>query len=149
MNPTNLADTKAWNAMVTEDGATIVFGSGLGDGGDMPLVQETEQGNVLFVLAYPPEWASERLLAAFSARATAATTGSCPLCSAVGAVGRVDGVDSDHLYSSTYNHDEECDASTDQLVALYQSERPQPMKAGRNDPCPCGSGEKFKRCHGR
>ena len=22
-------------------------------------------------------------------------------------------------------------------------------KAGRNEPCPCGSGEKFKRCHGR
>lgn len=22
-------------------------------------------------------------------------------------------------------------------------------KLGRNDPCPCGSGEKFKRCHGR
>jgi uncharacterized protein len=21
-------------------------------------------------------------------------------------------------------------------------------KAGRNDPCPCGSGSKFKRCHG-
>lgn len=21
-------------------------------------------------------------------------------------------------------------------------------KVGRNDPCPCGSGEKFKRCHG-
>ncbi|MBT4094380.1 MAG: hypothetical protein HOE85_10465, partial [Nitrospinaceae bacterium] len=21
--------------------------------------------------------------------------------------------------------------------------------AGRNDPCPCGSGEKYKRCHGR
>jgi uncharacterized protein len=20
--------------------------------------------------------------------------------------------------------------------------------AGRNDPCPCGSGKKFKRCHG-
>jgi preprotein translocase subunit SecA len=20
--------------------------------------------------------------------------------------------------------------------------------AGRNDPCPCGSGRKFKRCHG-
>ena len=20
---------------------------------------------------------------------------------------------------------------------------------GRNDPCPCGSGKKFKRCHGR
>lgn len=22
-------------------------------------------------------------------------------------------------------------------------------KVGRNDPCPCGSGEKYKRCHGR
>lgn len=22
-------------------------------------------------------------------------------------------------------------------------------RVGRNDPCPCGSGEKFKRCHGR
>jgi uncharacterized protein YecA (UPF0149 family) len=22
-------------------------------------------------------------------------------------------------------------------------------KVGRNDPCPCGSGQKFKRCHGR
>jgi preprotein translocase subunit SecA len=20
---------------------------------------------------------------------------------------------------------------------------------GRNDPCPCGSGEKFKKCHGK
>ena len=23
------------------------------------------------------------------------------------------------------------------------------MKVGRNDPCPCGSGKKFKHCHGR
>ena len=23
------------------------------------------------------------------------------------------------------------------------------MKAGRNDPCPCGSGKKYKHCHGR
>jgi preprotein translocase subunit SecA len=22
-------------------------------------------------------------------------------------------------------------------------------KVGRNDPCPCGSGKKFKKCHGR
>ena len=22
-------------------------------------------------------------------------------------------------------------------------------RAGRNDPCPCGSGKKFKRCHGQ
>ncbi len=23
-----------------------------------------------------------------------------------------------------------------------------PPKVGRNDPCPCGSGKKFKQCHG-
>ena len=22
-------------------------------------------------------------------------------------------------------------------------------KVGRNDPCPCGSGKKYKRCHGK
>jgi preprotein translocase subunit SecA len=26
--------------------------------------------------------------------------------------------------------------------------RAAPAKVGRNDPCPCGSGKKFKRCHG-
>ncbi len=25
----------------------------------------------------------------------------------------------------------------------------QPIQVGRNDPCPCGSGKKFKHCHGR
>jgi preprotein translocase subunit SecA len=23
-----------------------------------------------------------------------------------------------------------------------------PKKIGRNDPCPCGSGKKYKQCHG-
>lgn len=31
-------------------------------------------------------------------------------------------------------------------------QKPQPVcvekKPGRNDPCPCGSGKKFKKCHG-
>jgi preprotein translocase subunit SecA len=30
--------------------------------------------------------------------------------------------------------------------------RPRPLRAvpkvGRNDPCPCGSGKKYKKCHG-
>jgi hypothetical protein len=26
---------------------------------------------------------------------------------------------------------------------------PEPQRVGRNDPCPCGSGKKFKRCCGR
>ena len=31
--------------------------------------------------------------------------------------------------------------------------KPQPVKVekkvGRNDPCPCGSGKKYKHCHGK
>lgn len=40
-------------------------------------------------------------------------------------------------------------------ASAHQGEqrKPEPMKAapkvGRNDPCPCGSGKKFKNCHGR
>src|ERR1700738_113442 len=33
-----------------------------------------------------------------------------------------------------------------------QTEEPKPIrtgaKVGRNDPCPCGSGKKYKKCHG-
>jgi preprotein translocase subunit SecA len=37
--------------------------------------------------------------------------------------------------------------------AQRQAAKPQPIhvgdKVGRNDPCPCGSGKKYKNCHGR
>jgi preprotein translocase subunit SecA len=46
----------------------------------------------------------------------------------------------------------------DELSALGQPEEPQAAprtqvvregrKIGRNDPCPCGSGKKYKSCHG-
>lgn len=36
----------------------------------------------------------------------------------------------------------------DQDAAVKQVTRTQP-KVGRNDPCPCGSGKKFKQCHGK
>ncbi len=42
-----------------------------------------------------------------------------------------------------------------QAASAHQGERqrPQPVvaapKVGRNDPCPCGSGKKYKNCHGR
>jgi preprotein translocase subunit SecA len=29
-----------------------------------------------------------------------------------------------------------------------QPHRLEEPKTGRNDPCPCGSGKKFKKCHG-
>ena len=31
---------------------------------------------------------------------------------------------------------------------MSQKPRESEFKAGRNDPCPCGSGQKFKKCHG-
>jgi preprotein translocase subunit SecA len=39
-------------------------------------------------------------------------------------------------------------------VAVAEEEKQQPFvrrggKVGRNDPCPCGSGKKYKHCHGR
>jgi preprotein translocase subunit SecA len=44
------------------------------------------------------------------------------------------------------------DADADADVAV--AEKPQPFvragrKVGRNDPCPCGSGKKYKHCHGK
>ena len=35
--------------------------------------------------------------------------------------------------------------------ALEEDPEPPPVgagKVGRNDPCPCGSGKKYKKCHG-
>jgi uncharacterized protein len=37
-----------------------------------------------------------------------------------------------------------------QILALEELKRSEAFaRAGRNDPCPCGSGRKFKQCHGR
>jgi hypothetical protein len=41
----------------------------------------------------------------------------------------------------------------DRVTQFVPAPRPaktaKPGKMGRNDPCPCGSGKKFKKCHGR
>jgi len=40
------------------------------------------------------------------------------------------------------------------IAGTERPDKPQPIKSaapavGRNDPCPCGSGKKFKKCHGK
>jgi preprotein translocase subunit SecA len=35
-----------------------------------------------------------------------------------------------------------------QATAATPSQRPAGKKVGRNQPCPCGSGKKYKLCHG-
>jgi len=42
---------------------------------------------------------------------------------------------------------EEAPAGSPEVVK--QSPQVSGPKVGRNDPCPCGSGKKFKKCHGR
>ncbi|MDO8304972.1 preprotein translocase subunit SecA [Herminiimonas sp.] len=62
-----------------------------------------------------------------------------------------------HVENVHYQHaDFDADAAPEELLAptALASESTQPQshavpKVGRNDPCPCGSGKKYKQCHGR
>jgi uncharacterized protein len=50
-------------------------------------------------------------------------------------------------YKRFFTH---CRPFVAELAALLQSQRPEdrtvPVRVGRNDPCPCGSGRKYKKC---
>jgi preprotein translocase subunit SecA len=61
-----------------------------------------------------------------------------------------------HVANVHYQHaDFDASAAPEELLApTAVSEAPRPMvnavpKVGRNDPCPCGSGKKYKQCHGK
>ena len=49
------------------------------------------------------------------------------------------------LVSGHTHHHHDDDGDGDGPETPYVREAP---KVGRNDPCPCGSGKKFKKCHG-
>lgn len=42
-----------------------------------------------------------------------------------------------------------CDANARSLNTAHVPAKQSALKVGRNDPCPCGSGLKYKKCHGR
>jgi preprotein translocase subunit SecA len=55
-----------------------------------------------------------------------------------------------------YHHDDPNKTATkeEQTILAPQPEKITSMKrggvkVGRNDPCPCGSGKKYKQCHGK
>jgi len=63
-----------------------------------------------------------------------------------------------HLENVSYQHaDFDPSASPEELLAPPALDEPRGAgtitnampKVGRNDPCPCGSGKKFKQCHGK
>jgi preprotein translocase subunit SecA len=47
----------------------------------------------------------------------------------------------------------QAEAESNGEVAVAEAPKPKPVrvgqKVGRNDPCPCGSGKKYKQCHGK
>ena len=57
------------------------------------------------------------------------------------------------------NGKDKSDIAKDELTSLFPQENPwtggpmqpfvSPKKVGHNDPCPCGSGKKYKHCCGR
>lgn len=52
------------------------------------------------------------------------------------------------LSNVTYTHPNEDGSVSQEADAGLLGDAPVP-KVGRNDPCPCGSGKKYKACHGR
>ena len=53
----------------------------------------------------------------------------------------------DSFVNVTYTHpNEDGSVSQDTDPATQVAEVP---RVGRNDPCPCGSGKKYKNCHGK
>jgi preprotein translocase subunit SecA len=57
----------------------------------------------------------------------------------------------EHISNVTYTHPNE-DGSVSQDAAAAATEGlplQQGMRVGRNEPCPCGSGKKYKQCHGK
>lgn len=51
-----------------------------------------------------------------------------------------------HIHGPGCNHDHD----HDHVHPPAQDPIRNPLRdVGRNDPCPCGSGQKFKKCHGK
>jgi preprotein translocase subunit SecA len=52
----------------------------------------------------------------------------------------------DSFGASAFRQDAQRPAGAQPEAATIVRSHP---KVGRNDPCPCGSGKKYKHCHGR
>jgi len=52
-----------------------------------------------------------------------------------------------------YHHDDVAQTAESEAASPAETRKSVPAQAqpkvGRNDPCPCGSGKKYKHCHGR
>ncbi|MEN9551244.1 MAG: Protein translocase subunit SecA, partial [Pseudomonadota bacterium] len=53
----------------------------------------------------------------------------------------------ENISNVTYTAPDEQGGQQTQAASDFQSTLLAPV--GRNDPCPCGSGKKYKQCHGK
>ncbi|HMY58664.1 MAG TPA: SEC-C metal-binding domain-containing protein [Pseudomonadota bacterium] len=53
-----------------------------------------------------------------------------------------------HVHGPDCNHDHDHGDLDPSVFLAKQPFIRQDPKVGRNDPCPCGSGKKYKKCHG-
>ncbi|MFO1434953.1 MAG: SEC-C metal-binding domain-containing protein [Gammaproteobacteria bacterium] len=60
----------------------------------------------------------------------------------------VHGPECDHEHDHGHVHGPDCDHDHDHHHHAAAPARNPLRDVGRNDPCPCGSGKKFKKCHG-
>ena len=61
---------------------------------------------------------------------------------------RSDGNEHEHLEAAVFTRDEGRWVYAGQLPQRGHTVRREAPKVGRNDPCPCGSGKKYKKCCG-
>ncbi|MFT3812368.1 MAG: preprotein translocase subunit SecA [Acidovorax sp.] len=58
----------------------------------------------------------------------------------------------DAIHNVTYTaptESGETESTVDPSTVVAAASLPEGMRVGRNDPCPCGSGKKYKQCHGK
>jgi len=61
---------------------------------------------------------------------------------------RAEGKENEHLETAIFGREEGKWVYVGQVAPKGQTVRREAPKVGRNDPCPCGSGKKFKKCCG-
>ena len=62
---------------------------------------------------------------------------------------RMDGQDQEHVEVARFGRENGSWVYTGQVEEAPQPIRREGPKVGRNDPCPCGSGKKYKKCCGQ
>src|SRR5690606_1227925 len=62
---------------------------------------------------------------------------------------RVNGQEHDHVELATFGRENGAWVYTGQVDTTPKPVRRETPKVGRNDPCPCGSGKKYKKCCGQ